>query len=59
MKYTVASFLAGCGGLSLGLEQAGFHVIWADELEPRCRTTYIRNHPNAVKMSVRLTNWVY
>lgn len=56
MKYTVASFLAGCGGLSLGLEQAGFHVIWADELEPRCRTTYIRNHPNAVKMSVRLTN---
>lgn len=56
MKYTVASFFAGCGGLDLGFEQVGFNVVWANEFEQRCRTTYIRNHPNAVKMSVRLTN---
>ena len=42
----VVSFFAGCGGLDLGFEQAGFHVIWANEFESHCRTTYIRNHPN-------------
>ena len=42
----VVSFFAGCGGLDLGFEQAGFHVIWANEFEDHCRATYIRNHPN-------------
>ena len=42
----VASFFAGCGGLDLGFEQAGVHVVWANELEPHCRATYICNHPN-------------
>ncbi len=42
----VVSFFAGCGGLDLGFEQAGFNVIWANEFEQHCRATYIRNHPN-------------
>ena len=42
----VVSFFAGCGGLDLGFEQAGFNVVWANEFEPYCRATYIRNHPN-------------
>jgi len=42
----VVSFFAGCGGLDLGFEQAGFRVVWANEFEPHCRATYIRNHPN-------------
>lgn len=42
----VVSFFAGCGGLDLGFEQAGFNVIWANEFNPLCRDTYIRNHPN-------------
>ena len=42
----VVSFFAGCGGLDLGFEQAGFNVVWANELEPHCRATYIQNHPN-------------
>ena len=42
----VVSFFAGCGGLDLGFEQAGFHVVWANEFELHCRNTYIRNHPN-------------
>lgn len=46
MKYTVASFFAGCGGLDLGFEQVGFNVVWANEFEPHCSATYIRNHPD-------------
>lgn len=42
----VVSFFAGCGGLDLGFEQAGFQIVWANEFEPNCRATYIRNHPN-------------
>ena len=42
----VVSFFAGCGGLDLGFEQAGFKVVWANEFEPHCRATYQRNHPN-------------
>lgn len=41
----VVSFFAGCGGLDLGFEQAGFRVVWANEFDPHCRATYIRNHP--------------
>ena len=42
----VVSFFAGCGGLDLGFEQAGFRVVWANEFEPHCYATYLRNHPN-------------
>lgn len=35
----VVSFFAGCGGLDLGFEQAGFHVVWANEFEPAVRDT--------------------
>lgn len=42
----VVSFFAGCGGLDLGFEHAGFRVLWANEFESHCSATYIRNHPN-------------
>lgn len=42
----VVSFFAGCGGLDLGFEQAGFRVVWANEFEPHCRATYKLNHPD-------------
>ena len=42
----VVSFFAGCGGLDLGFEKAGFHVVWANEFEPSVRDTYLKNHPN-------------
>lgn len=44
----VVSFFAGCGGLDLGFEQAGFQVVWANELEPSVRETYIKNHPATI-----------
>ena len=42
----VISFFAGCGGLDLGFEQAGFEVVWANEFDPAVRNTYLCNHPN-------------
>ena len=45
-KPKVASFFAGCGGLDLGFEQAGFQVSYANEFNPRIKATYIANHPN-------------
>jgi len=34
---------AGCGGLSLGLENAGFTPVFVNELNADARTSYIRN----------------
>ena len=42
------SFFAGCGGLDLGFEKAGFRVVWANELEPSVHATYEKNHPNTI-----------
>ena len=42
----VASFFAGCGGLDLGFEQAGYEVIWANEFDEGIHETYQFNHPN-------------
>lgn len=39
----VVDLFAGCGGLSLGLEQAGFIPVFVNELNDDARATYIRN----------------
>lgn len=44
----VISFFAGCGGLDLGFEKAGFRVVWANELEPSVHATYEKNHTNTI-----------
>ena len=38
---------AGCGGLSLGLETAGFRLLLANELSPMAAETFAHNHLNA------------
>ena len=48
----VISFFAGCGGLDLGFEKAGFQVVWANELEPSVYATYEKNHPNTILCKV-------
>ena len=42
-KLTFVDLFAGAGGLSLGLEQAGFEVIFANEINPVCAETYLYN----------------
>ena len=51
----VASFFAGCGGLDLGFEQAGFKVVWANEYDKSIFETYQFNHPytHLCKLDIR------
>ncbi len=39
----VASFCAGVGGIDQGFEQAGFKVIWANEIDEKASQTYRAN----------------
>lgn len=36
---------AGCGGFSLGLEQAGFQSVFVSEVHPTAMATYLANRP--------------
>lgn len=43
MKNNFVDLFAGCGGLSLGMEQAGFQVAFASDIDPICSQTYLAN----------------
>lgn len=43
-KYSLIDLFAGCGGLSLGMEQAGFEPIFVNEINKTFCETYIYNH---------------
>lgn len=53
----VLDFFAGCGGLSLGLEDAGFFPLFVNELNSDALATYLLNrqqlNPRLGKFSVR------
>ena len=42
-RYTFIDLFAGAGGLSLGLEQAGFTPIFVNEIVPQYNETYKKN----------------
>ncbi|WP_313591218.1 DNA cytosine methyltransferase [Agrobacterium cavarae] len=45
MNYKVASFFSGIGGLDLGLERAGFEVVFQCEVKPFCREILEQHWP--------------
>ena len=42
--FRCASFFAGVGGIDLGFEQAGFDVVYANEICKKASQTYKKNH---------------
>lgn len=47
-EFTAIDVFSGCGGLSLGLKQAGFKVLSAIEIDQVAANTYHQNHPEVV-----------
>ena len=42
-KFKLGELFAGIGGIGLGFEQAGFNVIWANEIDQKACHTYSKN----------------
>ncbi len=45
-KHTIIDLFAGCGGLSLGLEDAGFESVYVNELNDDALESYLVNRDN-------------
>jgi len=43
---TAVSLFTGCGGLDLGMHEAGFEILVANDLEPLCKDSYEQNFPD-------------
>lgn len=42
-KINVVSLFSGCGGMDLGFSQAGFRILWANDIDQKACETYERN----------------
>ncbi len=44
----VAGFFAGVGGIELGFQQAGFEIIWSNEIDQKAGETFKLNHNTSI-----------
>ena len=42
-KLTAADFFAGIGGMRMGFEQAGFEIVYSNDIDKNACKTYQRN----------------
>ena len=47
-KFTVGGLFSGVGGIELGFMQAGFKVLWANEIDKSCAVTYKANYDHTL-----------
>lgn len=55
-KYNVLDLFCGCGGLSLGFEQAGYNVLLGVDFWKDALVTYGYNHKNSKTLCADLSN---
>jgi len=48
MRLNAIDLFSGCGGMSLGLEGAGFNVLYANDINPDALKTYRHNFPKVL-----------
>ncbi|WP_461344303.1 DNA cytosine methyltransferase [Brevundimonas sp. GN22] len=48
IPFSMVDLFAGCGGLSLGMENAGFTPVFVNELNPDAMATYLANRHHEV-----------
>ena len=56
-KLKSIDLFAGCGGLSLGLEQAGFETVFVNELHPDAMNTFLVNRPKSILSNPKNHVW--
>jgi DNA-methyltransferase (dcm) len=54
--FKAIDLFCGCGGLTLGLKQAGFNVLAGIEVEPQIARTYRENHPDVSVFNENILN---
>ncbi len=52
----VIDLFSGCGGLSLGFQEAGFHVILGVDNDKAALTTFAKNHTDSVAENIDLSS---
>lgn len=48
MNFDVSSFFSGAGGLDTGFHNAGFSIVWANEIDKKITPTLRKNFPTTI-----------